>query len=654
MRIGNEGLHPSITPRDSGSEARRVAGAGTVGTRRPAVAPSGDTFVRAYPGGGTPSALGVTPPPSAAPPPASAPVFSVLGNALVPAIASAAAPDAGGGAELRPDVEEAIETIESYPPDLQASALNGQLQQHGSAAPEDAEFRAQLLRELGADRVAGMLANAAPIDGIYAGGHDVRGVLAAAAEVYAPQEQGLLLQGLGGEQLGRMTALGVYEAGRPDQDPARTEQVRRELEAVAQLMGNVYALPDGSPGRAELTEALGRLRAGEEPLLDQMPGEEVAAWMVARSGQDALKLDFAESYLAELRVDPANLSATEARSVAMVLGSMEPPSRSLAPILDTLEPHERRAFLSKMMEASYGETPEWSTPYLFNRDVARGVTAFMMDVARLNPVTFGDPEGAQDFRVEAFRAGVRGVENDLFAGEQGFKDALANMFVADTAGIIHDLSAAGTPNWDIEGRDLARFFDQVAFRNDGASRQWVVDAMKSYLGVGAEQGVADLLAANKGNPEFMASEGNLMARDMGFLLGALHQGARAALSGIDGEYERQKAVVDVVGSIAEAAIEASPASAAYKAVKAGTGGKLEVETVFDWLTETYLGQEVKASKDNVTRLSDSIISNVWSEFFADSSLSGARAEDLVNLYALINAGVALADGTVQPSIRIGG
>jgi hypothetical protein len=307
-----------------------------------------------------------------------------------------------------------------------------------------------------------------------------------------------------------------------------------------------------------------------------------------------------------------------------------------------------------MMEASYGDTPEWSTPYLFNRDMARGVIGFLRDVARLNPVLFDDPEAAQDFRVEAFRAGTRGLGNDLFAGEQGLKDALANMLVADTAGIIHDLSDTGGPNWDVEGRDLARFLDEVAFRNDGVSRQWVVDAVKAYLGIGPEEGVADILAAQKGNPEFMADEGNQLAREMGFLLGALHQGAQAALDEIDGEYERQKAVIDVIGSIAETAIEASPASAAYKAIKDGTGGKVEVQTVFDWLTETYLGEQVKASKKNVTRLSDSMISNVWAAFFGDDSLTGARSEDLVNLYALINAGVALADGSVEPSIRIGG
>jgi hypothetical protein len=607
---------------------------------------AGDTFVRA-----TPSPL--QPPAVATPTPSPAAVFRVVGDALVAAPMAATA-SAAATPPPRPDVQEAIRDIEAYPPPAQATALAGHLEEHGTDAPEDAEFRMQLLQELGPDRVGQMLADAPPVDGIYSGGWDVRGVLAAAVDVYTPEEQGRLVQQLGSEQLGRAIAVGVYQAGLPNEDPERTAGIRAQLEGMARLVGNVYSLPAGAAGRAELTGALDRLREGAEPLLQQMPGEEVAAWMVSRSGDDSLKLDFAESYLAEFRGDPASLSSTEARAVAVVLGSMEPPSRALAPILDSLDAAQRRTFLSTMMDASYLETPEWRTPYLFNQDVVQGVTAFMMDVARLNPVTFADPEAAQDFRVEAFRAGVQGVDNDLFGGAQGMKDALANMFAADTAGIIHDLSDSGGPNWDVEGRDLAKFFDQVAFRNDGVSRQWVVDALQSYLGVGAADGVADVLAANKGDTEFMAQRGNVMAREMGFLLGALHQGAQRALGEIDGEYERQKAVIDVIGSIAETAIEASPVAAAYKAIKSGSGGKVEVGTVFDWLSETYLGQSVKASKENVTRLSDSVISNVWAEFFDDDSLTGARSEDLVNLYALINAGVALADGSVQPSIRIGG
>jgi hypothetical protein len=649
MRIGSESHRSSIGTQITRPEPRPVSRTETERRARgPARTPSGDSFSTVAPGSGTPR-----PGPLSAGPP-TGPVFGVVAGALVPT--GSAAPSASGAAPsaVRPDVEEAIAQIEAYPPELQASALHDQLQGHGSAGPEDAEFRELLMQELGPGGVGEMLSNTPPIDGIYSRGHDIRGVLTVAAGVYTPQEQGVLIQGLGGEQLGRLMALGVYEAGRPDRDPAWTGQVRAELDAVAQMLGDVFALPAGSAGQAELSGAMERLRAGEEPLLGQMPGEEVAAWVVARSGEDALKLDFVEGELAEFRADPSSLSSTEARSVALVLGSMEPPSRSLAPILDSLDAGQRRAFLSAMMDASYGETPEWSTPYLFNRDIARGVIGFLRDVGRLNPALFGDPEAAQDFRVEAFRAGVRGLGNDLFAGEQGLKDALANMFVADTAGLIHDLSDTGGANWDVEGRDLARFLDRVAFRNDGDSRQWVIEAMKAHLGIGAEEGVADVLAANKGNPDFMADEGNRLAREMGFLLGALHQGAQEALGEIDDAYERQKAVIDVVGSIAETAIEASPASAAYKAIKDGTGGTLEVATVFDWLTETFLGQQVKASKDNVTRLSDSMISNVWAAFFGDDSLSGARSEDLVNLYALINAGVALADGSVQPSIRIGG
>jgi len=650
MRI-ESGSRPSPVRIENPESGTRPPANGE-GLRTPGLAPrfGPDGFARVRPGLARPPAPSVP----AAPGPPSALQFRVLGNALVP---SAVAPGACGvpaGVGLRPEVEEAIQEIEAYAPALQAGVLPDLLDGHAGDVPDDVEFREQLLQGLGPDRVGEMLSSAAPIDGIYSRGHDFRGVLAAAASVYAPEDLGVLVERLGSEQLARMVALGVYEGGRPDQDPARTEQIRAELLAVARLLGSVYALPDGAAGKAELKDALDRLRGGDEPLLDRMPGEEVAAWVVARSDEDTLKLDFALSYLADFRADPSSLSPTEARSVALVLGSLEPPSLALRPIVGSLDAQQRRSFLSTMMEATYGQTPEWQTPYLFNRDIAQGVTAFMMDVARLNPVTFEDPDAAQDFRVEAFRAGTRGLDNDLFEGEQAFKDALANMFVADTAGIVHDLSDSGGANWDVEGRDLARFLDHVAFRNEGASRRWVIDAMKAYLGTGEAEGVADVLAANKGNPDFMSREGNRMAREMGFLLGALNQGAGQALREIDGELARQRAVIDVIGGIAETVIEASPAAAAYKLVKQGSGGKVEVETVFDWLAETYLGREVRTSKDNVTRLSGSLISNVWAAFFSDDSLAGARSEDLVNLYSLINAGVALADGTEQPSIRIGG
>ena len=559
----------------------------------------------------------------------------------------------------KPQSEHAWAPRRSSPPrDTVVPARSTPFDSPGATAPprlhDPVEFRTQLLQGLGPDQVGAMLAAAPQIDGVYSQGTAERSVLAAASSVYSPQEQGRLVQQLGSEQLSGLIALGVYAAGRPDQDPAWTSQVRQELDAVARLLGNVHGLPAGSVGRSELQAALDSLTGGQEMLLNGMPGEEVAAWMVSRSDADALKLELANQYLAEFRQNPASLSATEARSVALVLGSMDPPSRSLAPIVTSLNHDQRKEFLARMMEASYGSTPEWQTPALFRDYVVQGVVDFMNDIARLNPATFASPEAARDFRVQAFRAGTQGLDNDLFDGVQGIKDAVAGMFAADTAGIVHDLSDTGNPNWDIEGRDLAKFLDEVAFQNEGASRKWVVDAMNTYLGIGSEQGVSDVLAANKGDAAFMAEQGNRLAREMGFFLGALYQGSQAALGEIQSEYERQKAVVDILGSIAETAIEASPVSAAYRAIKNGTGGQLEVEKVFDWLAEATLGRQVKANTEGVTRLSNSIISNSWAVFFSDGSLAGAQSQELVALYALLNGGVALGDGTVEPSLRIGG
>jgi hypothetical protein len=553
----------------------------------------------------------------------------------------------------QPQVQDVIHAIESLPESTQAFALSSELRNHVGDQPAQVEFRTELMQGLGADRVGGMLAAAPQIDGIYSRGVAERAVLAAASTVYSPQEQGQLVHQLGAEQLSGLIAIGVYEAGRPDQDPAWTSQVRDELDGVAQLMGNVHGLPSGSAGRTEMQSALDSLTSGQEVLLNAIPGAEVAAWMVSRSDADALKLEFTSQYLAGFRQN-LSFTATEARSVALVLGSMDPPSQSLAPIVTSLDHDQRKAFLARMMEASYGSTPEWETPALFRDDVVQGVVDFMNDVARLNPATFATPEAARDFRVQAFRVVTQGLDNDLFDGVQGMKDAVAAMFSADTAGIVHDLSESGNLNQDEEGRDLARFLDEVAFQNTGPSRQWVVDAMNRYLGLGSEQGVSDVLAANKGNAGFMAEQGNRLAREMGFFMGALYQGSEAALGEIQSEYERQKAVVDILGSIAATAIEASPVSAAYETIKNGTGGALEVEKVFDWLAEATLGQAADASKEGVTRLSDAIISKSWAVFFSDESLEGADSQELIALYSFINAGVALGDGKIDPYLRVGG
>jgi hypothetical protein len=584
--------------------------------------------------------------------PTSAPVAALSTQSTT---ATQATEQVNNNLPVRPDVQKDIDDIQQYPPSVQAQVLADHLQAHGTDSADDVAYRQQMLQTLGADQVGEMLKNAPQVDGIYSRGNDISTVLASASSVFSPAEQGQLAQQLGPEQMSRLVAQNAYTAGDPTQDPAYTAQIRQQMDGVAKFLGTVYDLPAGSPGKAEVTGALDRLKSGQEEMLNGLPGEEAAAWIVSRSGSDTMKLDFAQQYLDAFKQDPSSLSPTEARSVAMVLGSLDSHEAAAGPLVDGLDHDQRKEFLSKLTEASYGSTPEWETPANFREDVVKGVNDFLTDVATINPALMKNPAEASDFRVQTFRAATEAIDNDLFQDNQGTKDALANMFAADTAGIVHELANTKSQNADTEGKDLAKFFDHVAFQNEGGSRQWVVDAMQNYLGTnGNANGVANVLAANKGDPQFMSDQGNVMARDMGFLLGALHQGAGSALKSIDDEAARQKAVVDIIGSIAESAIESSPVAKAYEAIKKGTGGQADVKKVFDWLSETYVQGPADASKAAVSKLADSVISSTWGSFFGDDSLNGARSEDLVNLYALINAGVALGDGETQASLKIGG
>ena len=553
---------------------------------------------------------------------------------------------------VSPEVKKAEDDITQYPPELRAQQLASHLEAHQGNRPEDVAFRSQLLQDLGPAQVADMLSRQGKVDGIYDDGRGIRTILAASATAYTPAEQGQLVKGAGAENLSKALAAGVNRVGDPTVDPTTAQAERATLEAASRVLGNVSALPPGSAGRDEVKATLDALVKGND-LLQQTPGVEAAAWVVARSGSDALKVDFAQPYLDAFQKDPASLSSAEARAVAMTLGSTSSSNVGMAP-LTALDHDQRKAFLATMTQAEYLESPESFTPANFRRDVVEGVGGFLTQVATINPSNFKDPAAAEDLRVQTFRAATEAVDNDLFEGSQRYKDGLANIFVTDTANLIHELANTTGPNADTEGKDLAKFFDQVAFQSEGNSRGWVTSALQQYLGVGSRQGVADVLAANKGDPAFMASKGNVMARDLGFALGALHQGAQSALQAIDGDAKKQAAVVGILGGIAEAAIGASPVSGAYEAIKKGTGGAADVKKVFDWLTETYVNGPAGEKKAGVSGLADAIISGALAPFFGDASLTGARPSELVDLYALINAGAALADGTVSPSIKISG
>lgn len=543
-----------------------------------------------------------------------------------------------------PEVKKAIEEINKYQPEFQGYGLANALADHGTNSPEDVQFRKDLLNALGPDRVAEMTKN---VSTHQEGAGLTQRILPAAAEAFSPADLGKVAEAVGPETLGQALSNAVYAAS----DPNATDATRASAESMAKVMGSLYSLPAGSPGQAAAKQALERIQGGQQET--EAPGVSTAAWLVARSGNDQLKTDFANKYLDEFKKDPSSLAPEEARAVAWVLGSVNNSATGgIEPIVN-LDDAQRTEFLSKLTTSEYLETPDLDAGVKFQQDVQAGVNEFLMDVARINPANFQNQANARNLRVESFQAVSKAVDGEFFSDSPGTHAALANMFNADTSYIVGESANPGSPRYDREAQAMSKFFDHVAFR-DESTRGIVTGALQKYLGVGDEQGIVDQLAANKGDTAFMQNGGNELARNMGFVLGALYQGSQSAMDGISDEYARKRAVVDVLGSIAETAIDKSPVSNAYNLIKSGSGDRASVDAVFNWLGDQFIGTGDK-EKGDVKKLSGAIIEGAWDPFFSNESLKGADPQELTAMFGLINAGVARADGREgQPNINIGG
>ncbi|HYO65479.1 MAG TPA: hypothetical protein VEU33_05300 [Archangium sp.] len=546
-----------------------------------------------------------------------------------------------------PEVTEAIEGINEFDAGSQGYGLALALGNHRSNSPEDVNFRQGLMTALGADRVAEMVGNGS--SGSEAPGI-AHGVLTAAAEAYSTEDLGRVAQAVGPEALGAA----LSETVRAASDPNASEQTRASAQQLAQTLGSLYELPEGAPGRAAATEALARIQGGEQ--FTEAPGVSTAAWLVANSGNDQLRTDFANQYLNEFKSDQASLAPEEARAVAWALGSVEGPGTGNLDPIYNLDAAQRSRFLDQLAKSGdYQDVPDLDAGYRFQQDAVAGVNEFLSDVAEINPADFPDSRSAQNLRLETFQEVSKAVGGEFFADNEGTHAALAEMFASDTSHIVNESANTGSPLHDREGRALLSFFDHVAFRGENAeTRATVTDALRNYLGVGDAQGIVDQLAAGKGEDGFMQGEGNILARNMGFVLGALDQGAQSAIDNIGDEYAQKRAVVSVLGSLVETAITHSPANDAYQLVKKSSGDNADVDAAFNWLADQFIGTGDE-EKRGVNDLSGAVIEGAWDPFFSDENLQGADTGNLTDMFQLINGGVALADGyTNQPGINIGG
>ncbi|RKH42655.1 hypothetical protein D7X12_15110 [Corallococcus sicarius] len=575
-------------------------------------------------------------------------------NPTVPVVTTA--PPGQAATTVSPQVQAALDDINAYQPASQPIGLASALKEHGSNSPEDVAFRRELMTALGPDRVAELMGH---VSAMPSDGPDIaRTVLTAATEAFPVADQGKLVKALGPEMLGAALATGVEAAGSPD--TVGRDAALAQMQGLAKMVGDLSALPAGAPGQAEVAGALDRLKNNEQ--FCKGPGVTTAAWLVANSGNDALKSSFANGYLEAYKADATSLSPEEARAVAWTLGSMTPSATNGLDTLLALPQAERSGFLTALGTApeGAGAAPELkNTGVFFQQDVQAGVNGFLEDVANLDPSRFptGQQQAARELRIETFQKVSLAVDSPFFGDSAETHLALAHMFEKDTAGIINASADSKEPLMDIEGKALAKFFDHVAFRGE-AGRDIVMEAVKQYLGTGDRVGIVDTLVEGKGDVEFMKARGNLLARDLGFVLGALGVGSQSAMASLDSEEARKKAIVTVLGSLVETAIEANPAvSGMYSKIKDGSAGEVSVDKVFNWLGEHFgvtTEGATDASKEGIQTLANVLIHASWRPFFGNDALQGASPADLTPLYELVNGGVALADGYVDPNLNTGG
>jgi len=556
-------------------------------------------------------------------------------------------------APLPPDVQAAADQVRAESDAYQkAVAIQFHLQVHA----EDPAWRAEFLRAVGPEEAGRAVASVDPTQWSPSSFETGRAteLLAAASEAYTPDELARMLEAIPSNVLAGLVEHALMTAGNPH--VLGTEATAEQMAHLAAGLGAIAdALGPGHPAVAGLLDAL-----ASQPSLEQWGGDaqtriELAGWLVARSGSDALKSAFVSSYLPQF--DPAAADApAQARALAVVMGSMDPPSVSLAPLVSA-DPAVRTAFVEQLVRAGDDAVAVW--PFDIGRDVQADVATFLTDIARLNPVLYpGHESDATLLRVEAFRAGVEAIDDPLWSGASaGLERALANMFAADPDTIVARFAdgAEGNALFDPEGRVLAQFFDRVVFRaTDEGAAQIALGAVKSYLGIGSgADGLADRLAGSQGDPAFMAREGNQLATRLGFVMGALYQGANAAISSIDSQRERELKVAHVFGALVEEAIAHSPVKDAYDMVKSGSNDQASVEKVVDWIYDTYgPGAEHKRDRATVSKLVDGLLTGSMRPFFSDAARQGASPENWINMVTLINAAAAQADGETEPGFRL--
>ncbi len=508
----------------------------------------------------------------------------------------------------------------------------------------------EMLRELGPDLLAETLAahDPTPTGGRASTIYDLNRstvILAAAYDAFDADALARLFTAIGGKTLAALSEYTLLAAGHPRMPGSQYLAGRLALFALA--LGRV-------------AEACGPTHPALSPMLEELMSQpthefvngdqsrvQMAGWLVARCGSEGLKRWFIDRYLAYF--DPRAPQAPDvARAMAMVVGAMAVPQPVLARMA-AWKPQLCRDFWANLLSpgrdalAYTGDIADFG----IHRDIHHDVVRFVEQVAIID----NHSDSKQGLSLCAFSHMVEALDNPLWRCEEPMRLAVARIFHAQPGALVHALAQMGagfiSAPTSVGGDLMAEFLDLVALRQGGRGCQLAVEAVQEFLGVGNRRyGALDRLADNAcaARDGLLRAGHEALARDVGFLLGAVRRAAYKAIQALPGHDEREQALCRILAGLTEDLIEASSAAKAYTALRQGTARQAEVRTIFRWLSETFCYGEIRHDGPGLCALTDAVLTGPWHPLLAGEGLVGVPRHVRRELQTALQEGMVRSGG----------
>ena len=509
---------------------------------------------------------------------------------------------------------------------------------------------AEMVRELGPDLLAEILAahDPTPTGGRASSMHDLNrstAILAAAYDAFGAGELATLFTAIGGKTLAALSEYTLLAAGHPRMPGSQYLVGRLGLFALA--LGRVArAYGPAHPALSPLLEEL-----MSQPTHEFVNGDQsrvqMAGWLVARCGSEGLKRWFIDQYLPYFDAR-APQAPDVARALAMVVGALASPGPVLARMA-AWRPQLCRDFWANLLSpgrdalAYTGNIADFG----IHRDIHQDVVRFVEQVA----VTEEQADSKHSISLCAFSHLVAALDNPLWRCEEPMRLAVARIFRAQPGALIRALSQMGsgfisTPT-SVGGDLMVEFLNLVTLRQGDRGCRLTIVAMQEFLGIGGQRyGALDRLTDNAcaARDGLLRAGHEVLASDVGFLLGAIRRAARRAIETIPGHDEREHALSRILAGLCEELIQTSSAAEAYAALRQGNARQAEAHTVFRWLSETFCYGEIRHDGPGLCALTDAVLAGPWHPLLVGEGLVGVPPHVRRELQAALQEGMVRSGG----------